>query len=109
VSAEARSDLPAADLLYARLPRGRDRAEPLSTIAERLGWSRRHVESTVQELRLSGRPIGSDGHGVWVASDEEMTQTMESMRRRLASQYATLRAMREGVRRRQRAQLRLWT
>ena len=88
------TDLPAADLLYVNLPRGRDRAQSLGSLAERLGWSRRTVEAAVQECRLSGRPVASCAQGVYVGELRDIEETMAQLERRLASQYATLRAMR---------------
>ena len=88
------TDLPAADLLYVNLPRGRDRAQSLGSLAERLGWSRRTVEAAVQECRLSGRPVASCAQGVYVGDLRDIEETMAQLERRLASQYATLRAMR---------------
>ena len=85
---------PAADLLYVNLPRGRDRAQSLGSLAERLGWSRRTVEAAVQECRLSGRPVASCAQGVYVGELRDIEETMAQLERRLASQYATLRAMR---------------
>ena len=85
---------PAADLLYVNLPRGRDRAQSLGSLAERLNLSRRTMEKAVEFLRLQGRPVASCAQGVYVGELRDIEETMAQLERRLISQYATLRAMR---------------
>lgn len=74
---------------------GADNARPLSDIAESLGVSRRAVEKAIQEARLAGEPIASGRRGVWLADDLELAATIASLERRLATQYLTLRKLRQ--------------
>lgn len=90
---------PLADLVYARLPFGRDRAVPLSAVAEQMGVSRRAVEEAVQSLRHGGKPIASGSEGVWVTHDPaELWETFRSLRHRIAAQSATAWALRKTAR-----------
>jgi methylthioribose-1-phosphate isomerase len=60
----------------------------------------RKVQEAIQELRLAGHPIVTSGNGVRLAPwaiDVEMCA--DALRRRLAHQYLTLRAMRATARR----------
>jgi len=89
-----------ADLLYVYLPGSRDRAEPLGSLAERLGWARRRVEAAVMELRRMGRPVASDGTGIWVTnSADELAETYRSLRHRIEAQSVTAWAVRSTLRR----------
>lgn len=93
-----KTDLPAQRVLAA-LGWGGDNARSLSDIAEELNWPRRAVEAAVQELRLDGHPIASGAAGVWLGDAVDLAATLEQLRHRLRSQYATVLAMRRTLRR----------
>ena len=78
------TDLLAADLLLVHLPRGRDHAQSIGSLAERLGWSRRAVEAAVQELRHRELPVASCAAGVYVGDLRDIEETMAQLERRLA-------------------------
>ena len=86
---------PAADVLYLVLPAGRDRAESIGHIAERLDWPRRVVEQAITDLRLAGKPICSGSEGVWVSSSpREVADQAHRLRERAIHQLLTARALR---------------
>ena len=86
-------------VVLGRLTWGRDGAATLGELAESLNWPRRVVEKAVQQLRLDGHPVCSDGSGLWL-SYEDLDATIASLRGRLRHQYATLRALQNTARRR---------
>ena len=65
-----------------------------------LGLTIRQVQAACEELRRSGYPVVSDGDGVRLAaSAEEAQRCADALRRRLVSQYLTMRALRRTARR----------
>lgn len=68
-------------------------------LAERMGIPAREVEALVQQARLDGAPILSDGDGyrMAVASDELEAQSRR-LRIRAAHQFLTARAVRQAAR-----------
>lgn len=69
-------------------------------IAFVLRLSIRQVQSALQQLRLEGKPILSDGDGIRLAQTaDEARACAEALRRRLISQYRTYRALRATARR----------
>ncbi len=93
----------ARDIVLTRLNRGRDGAISIGAIAEATHLSRRAVEKAVQELRVDGWAISSGSDGIWLADLEDMHRTIDSLQRRLAQQYLTLRALRDTEKRMARA------
>lgn len=87
-----------ADLLLVNLGRGRDRAEPLGSLQERLGAPRRALEAAVQDLRLRGQPVASGPDGVWLGDTEDVAATLRSLRGRMVAQYQTYLALRKTLR-----------
>lgn len=72
----------------------------LSELARWMQVPRRTVEQTVQEARLAGVAIISDGNGVHLAADAtEAAQCAAALRRRAITQLLTARAMRNAARR----------
>ena len=64
-----------------------------------LGISIRKVQEILQALRLAGVPVFSDEDGVRLAQTaDEARACADALRRRLVTQYATYRAMRETAR-----------
>ena len=93
------TDFPAQAVL-SRLSWGRDRSVRLGDLAEALEWPRRAVEQAVQDLRLQGKAIASDGRGVWLTADpDELDATYLSLRKRIRSQAITSWAVRATERR----------
>lgn len=88
------SDLAARDLVHVALGSGRDNAEPIGALSERLKLTRRQVEQAVQVLRVDGIPVASGSDGVWLGDAQDMAATAAILRGRLISQYRTLRAVR---------------
>lgn len=74
-----------------------------ATIADIARWEgvpRRVVEQTIQEARLAGYALVTDADGVRLAKDAaEALECCEALRRRLRTQYQTLRAMQKTARR----------
>ena len=71
-----------------------------SDMAFVLGLTIRQVQSACEELRRAGHPIISDRNGVRLAaSAEEAQRCADALRRRLVSQYLTMRALRRTARR----------
>jgi biotin operon repressor len=101
------SDLTPQMVLMA-LGRGADNARPIGDIAERLNLLRRTVESAVQELRLSGVAVCSDGRGIFLGDRADLERTIASLQRRVVQQHVTLRAMRR-QRDRMAGQTTLWS
>ena len=89
----------AAQTVLGYVPRGRDAAVPLSSIAETLNWPRRSVEQAVQDLRSAGFPVCSGSGGIWWGDERDLEQTLRSLRGRLISQYATYKALQRTLRR----------
>ena len=72
---------------------------PQADLAFVLGLSTRKVQSALQSLRLEGKPILSDGDGIRLAQTaDEARACADALRRRLVTQYRTLRAMRATAR-----------
>jgi len=70
-----------------------------------LGISIRKVQEILQALRLAGVQVFSDEDGVRLAQTaDEARACAEGLRRRLVTQYRTLRAMRATARRMQEAE-----
>jgi hypothetical protein len=84
----------------------------LSQLADDLRCSRRLVEAAVQQLRLQGVPVCTDGRGAWVArTSQEAYEMYRRLRSRYISQAVTARAVRRtaaAMERRERQQLSLW-
>jgi len=60
----------------------------------------RTVQECIQSLRIAGHPIGSDRDGVWLAQTaDEARACSEALKRRIAHQYLTYRALRNTARR----------
>ena len=79
---------------------GRDHALTIGELAETLNLPRRVIEEAVQQARLEHMPIVSGSEGVWISdSPDELLRAAESLRKRLVTQYATVRALRETARR----------
>lgn len=84
-----------ATLVRTRLMYGRDRARTIGELQEQLGTSRRIVERAIEQSRLEGFPVISDGDGVYLAqTSEEVRACADRLNRRLISQYRTVRSMR---------------
>ena len=70
-----------------------------------LGLSIRAVQSALQQLRLEGKPIYSEASGMRLAQTaDEARACADALRRRLVSQYRTVRALRATARRMQEAE-----
>ena len=79
---------------------GRDNARTIGELAETLNVPRRVIEESIQAARLDRVPIVSGSEGVWLTNDpDELLRAAESLRKRLVTQYATVRAMRATARR----------
>ena len=79
---------------------GADRPTTYSELAERMGVTHREAMLAVQEARLALEPIVSGPRGLWISdSPEEVARAAESLRKRLVTQYATVRALRATARR----------
>ena len=79
---------------------GRDHARTIGSLSESLNVSRREIEAAVQAARLDGIPVVSGSEGLWISdSPEEVARAAESLRKRLVTQYATVRALRATARR----------
>lgn len=97
-----------ADVLALHLLRGMPRT--IGQLAEMLNWPRRTVEAAITELRLLGRPIASDGRGVWLSdSAKEMADQAQRLRERALHQLLTARAVRQTARRMAAAEFRQTT
>jgi len=92
------TDWPAQAVL-ARLEWGRDRAHPIGSLQEVLGWPRRAVEAAVQALRLDGFAVCSGPDGIWLGTAEDLVLTLHSLKGRIIAQHATYRALRKTLRR----------
>jgi hypothetical protein len=89
-----------ATLVRTRLMYGRDRARTIGELQEQLGTSRRIVERAIEQSRLEGFPVISDGDGVYLAQTaEEVRACADRLNRRLVTQYKTVRAMRRTAQR----------
>ena len=87
------------DLRYL-LNNSRAHARTIGELAEALRVSRREIEAAVQAARIDGVPIVSGSEGLWISdSPEEVARAAESLRKRLVTQYATVRALRATARR----------
>lgn len=87
-----------ADVLYLHLEL--DRPRTIGALAELLHWPRRMVEQAITDLRLQGKPVCSDGRGVWIATTaEEMAGQAQRLRERAIHQLLTARAVRQTARR----------
>jgi biotin operon repressor len=90
---------PAADLLFMNLHMGRDRAESIGSLAERMQMPRRAIEAAVEALRRSGAAICSGSEGIWLTDDpDELIDQYRRLRRRAIHQLANLRAMQRTAR-----------
>lgn len=82
---------------------GRSDARPIDALAAMTGLPRRAVEQAIEELRRSGEPICSATswpRGVYLAATPaELAESNRALRRRLVSQYRTLRALQGALRR----------
>lgn len=92
------SDLSAADLVYVWLNRGRDNAEPIGRLAEKLNLPRRTVEEAIQQLRVRGIPVASGREGVWIGDYRDLAETYASLRTRMRSQAVTAAGIRRTMR-----------
>jgi biotin operon repressor len=96
------ADLAARDLVHVALGAGRDNAEPIGALAERLKLTRRQVEQAVQVLRVDGIPVASGSEGIWLTNDPvELAATLRYLRGRIESQNRTAWAVRSTLRRMQ--------
>ena len=87
-----------ADVLSLHLLWGKP--QTIGSLAERLNWPRRMVEQAVTDLRRQGRPVASDGRGVWLStSAKEMADQAQRLRERALHQLLTARAVRQTARR----------
>ena len=72
----------------------------LTELAARMHVPRREAERFVQEARLAGVPLVSDGDGVRLARDAtEAAQCAARLRRRAITQLLTARALRRAAQR----------
>lgn len=70
-------------------------AVPIRAIAHGLRLPRRTVEEAVQQLRLLGEPLVSDGDGIRYTTDPvEVRECANKLRRRYITQALTARALR---------------
>jgi biotin operon repressor len=70
-----------------------------------LGMSIRAIQASIVELRLAGHPVITSGDGVRLAQTaDEARACADALRRRLVSQYRTVRALRATARRMQEAE-----
>lgn len=88
-----------AQAVLSQLGRGRDAAEPLGAIAERLNWPRRQVEQAINDLRHAGHPVASGAPGVWLGDARDLEETYRYLRGRIVSQSVTAWAVRATLRR----------
>lgn len=89
-----------SDMVAVRLGFGADKAVTIGRLAEDMGIPRRMVEQAVTDLRLQGRPVASDGRGVWLSdSAKEMADQAQRLRERALHQLLTARAVRATARR----------
>jgi len=86
------------DIVLVHLGRGRDHAESLGSLQERVGAPRRAIEAAVQSLRLRGLPVASGAEGVWLGDAADVEATLRSLRGRMRSQYQTMLALRKTLR-----------
>ena len=93
------TDLSSADLVYVWLNRGRENAEPIGSLAERLRLTRRQVEQAVTDLRRAGQPVCSGNDGIWLGDHRDLSETYETLRHRMRSQAVTAAAVRRTLRR----------
>ena len=78
---------------------------PQADLAFVLGLSIRSVQSALQSLRLEGKPVLSDGDGIRLAQTaDEARACADALRRRIAHQYLTFRALRTTARAMHRAE-----
>ena len=94
-----------ADLLLVNLGRGRDRAESLGSLQERLNGPRRSLEQAVTDLRRAGHPVASGSEGIWLGDSKDMEQTYRQLRHRIVSQSVTAWAVRSTLRRMRHAEV----
>jgi biotin operon repressor len=87
------TDMQARDLVHVALGSGRDNAEPIGALAERLKLTRRQVEQAVQALRVDGVPVASGAEGIWLGDSADMAATAAMLLDRLRSQRVTLEAV----------------
>jgi len=89
-----------AEAVLAQLYASRRNPATLAELAEWCHASRRDVEAAVQELRHQGNPIVSDGEGIrWSDDPAEVAACARALRRRLVTQYRTLRSLQTTARR----------
>ena len=75
------------------------RPQTKRALAERMGIPGREVEALVQQARLDGAPILSDGDGYRLADDpDELEAQARRLRIRAAHQFITARAVRSTAR-----------
>ena len=76
------------------LPRGRDAAVSISTLAERHGLSRRTVEKELERLVKAGTPIIACANGVFLAqAPQEARQYASSLKGRVVAVQARISAL----------------
>lgn len=92
------SDLLLVDHLRLHLSYGVANARTKKHLAEATGYTPREIEEAIRQMRLSGLLIASGPLGYWMASPDEMAQTIASLQGRLVSQYRTIRALRGALR-----------
>ena len=99
-----------AQIILARIARGRDAAKPISALAEELGWSRRQVERAAQMLADDGRTALCAGNeGIWLASSpNELKEYEASLRHRALEIFRRSRSIRAVRLRMMRYQTTLW-
>jgi DNA-binding transcriptional ArsR family regulator len=106
-------DLPQADLLLVNLGRGRDHAESIGSLAERLRMPHRATERALQAIADAGvHPLVADGSGVYLATSEaELTAYLGSLRHRaleIFRRYRGVKRARSAMRAAQYSQETLW-
>jgi hypothetical protein len=80
--------------LISFLPKGRDRAIPISELAESARISRRKCEKTLESLVLSGIPIVACESGVYVTdSPQEARAYAQSLKGRIVAVQARVSAL----------------
>jgi biotin operon repressor len=89
----AQGDFAVRDLVHVQLGRGRDRAESIGSLAERLQLTRRAVEAAVQSLRLDGIAVASGSEGIWLGDAADMAATASMLLGRFLTQKATYEAV----------------
>lgn len=103
------TDLPPADIVHVWLNRGRDNAEPIGSLAERLKLTRRQVEQGIQELRLRGVAVCSGPDGIWLGDVHDLEETVATLKHRIDQQRRTLQALEKSIEdHRQRIQMKLF-